>query len=421
MFEEIKARLDAAAGILGVHEDVVAVLRYPKETLCASLPVRRDDGSITVLEGYRCRYSEIRGPTKGGIRFHPSVSIDEVVALAFWMTMKTAVVDLPFGGAKGGVAVDTQKLSPRELEGVARAYVRAFDDMIDENRDIPAPDMYTGGIVIAWMTDEIATLKRRPMPAAITGKPRQLGGSLGRDTATGDGAFLCLEHLEGHLGLGAGAAIAIQGFGNAARAFAVRAAAAGYRITAVSDSSGATRDPDGLDLDGLARHKDATGSVAGFARDLAAEALLQSECDLLVPAALGHVIDADLARELRCKTVLEIANGPVQPAADAVLAKRGIEVVPDILANAGGVVVSYYEWVQNRTGNYWTAGEVADRLAERLRTSADAVLERGRRQACGLRQGAYLLALERLCAAVAAKGTQAFYDGHPTGSRAGAR
>ncbi len=421
MFEEIKARLDAAAGIQGVHEDVLAVLRYPRETLCASLPIRRDDGSMEVLKGYRCRYSEVRGPTKGGIRFHPSVTIDEVMALAFWMTMKTAVVDLPFGGAKGGVAVDARKLSPRELEGVARAYVRAFEDMIDENRDIPAPDMYTGGIVIAWMTDEIATLKRRPMPAAITGKPRQLGGSLGRETATGDGAFLCLEHLSGHLGLEPGAAIAIQGFGNAARAFAARAAAAGYRITAVSDSSGATRDPEGLDPDRLARHKETTGSVHGFARDLPPEELLASECDLLAPAALGHVIDADLAQKLRCRVVLEIANGPVRPAADAVLAKRGIEVVPDILANAGGVVVSYYEWVQNRTGDYWTAETVAGRLAERLRTSADAVLERGRRHACGLRQGAYLLALERLCAAVAAKGTQAFYNGHSTGSGTGAR
>jgi len=415
MFHDAKARLDSAAATLGVTAEVVERLRYPDETLCASLPIRLDDGSIRVLKGFRCRYNEVRGPTKGGIRFHPSVGIDEVMALAFWMTIKTAVVDLPFGGAKGGVAVDAKGLSPRELEGVARAYVRAFAEMIDEDRDIPAPDMYTGGIVIAWMTDEITALERRPMPAAITGKPRQLGGSLGRDTATGDGAFLCLERLADRLGLGQGASIAVQGFGNAARVFARRAAEAGYRVTAVSDSSGAAHDPGGLDMDALASHKDETGSVEGFAGALDRDALLTTECDLLVPAALGGVIDADLARKLRCKAILEIANGPVQPAADSVLEECRIDVVPDILANAGGVIVSYFEWVQNRTGDYWAAGTVAERLAERLRTSTDAVVERAERHACGLRQGAYLLALERLCAAIAAKGTQAFYNGGGAG------
>jgi glutamate dehydrogenase (NADP+) len=411
MFHAIKDRLERAAGILGVHQDVMEVLRYPRETLAATLAIRLDDGSIKALKAFRCRYSEVRGPTKGGIRFHPSVTIDEVMSLAFWMTLKTAVVDLPYGGAKGGVAVDTKGLSPTELEGVARAYIRAFAEMIDEHRDIPAPDMYTGGIVIAWMSDEIAALKRRPMPAAITGKPLQLGGSLGRDTATGDGAFICLEVLRGRLDLGQGATVAIQGYGNAARVFARRAAEAGLKVVAVSDSSGAAHDPEGLDLVALGRHKDETGSVGGFKGDLDRDDLLATPCDLLVPAALDGVIDQTVAENLRCKAIFEIANGPVTPDADAVLAERGIDVVPDILANAGGVSVSYLEWVQNKTGDYWPAEEIASRLAHRMRTATRAVMAKAEAHDTNLRDAAYILALQRLCAAISATGTQTYYNG----------
>jgi glutamate dehydrogenase (NADP+) len=411
MFHDVKARLERAAEILGVHRDVMAVLSYPRETLCVSLPVRMDDGRIETFKGFRCRYSEVRGPTKGGIRFHPSVDIEEVMALAFWMTMKTAVVDLPYGGAKGGVAVDAKSLSPNELERVARGYVRAFAEMIDEHRDIPAPDMYTGGIVIAWMADEIATLKRRPMPGAITGKPLQLGGSLGRDTATGDGAFMCLEALRDRLDMGHGATVAIQGFGNAARVFADRAAAAGLQVIAVSDSSGAAYDPAGLDLDALGRHKDETGSVGGFKGELDPDDLLTTPCDLLVPAALDGVIDGAVAKKLRTKAILEIANGPVTPDADPVLSERGIEAIPDILANAGGVAVSYLEWVQNKTGDYWPAEEVEKRLRQRMETATRAVLEQAESRNTNLREAAYILALQRLCSAISATGTQTYYNG----------
>lgn len=410
-FRDVKQRLERAAEILGVHRDVIEVLSYPQETFSASLPIRMDDGSIKALKAFRCRYSEVRGPTKGGVRFHPSVSIDEIMALAFWMTMKTAVVDLPYGGAKGGVAVDSKKLSPTELERVARSYVRAFAEMIDEHRDIPAPDMYTGGIVIAWMADEIATLKRRPMPGAITGKPLQLGGSLGRDTATGDGAFICLEALRDRLGLGAGATVAIQGYGNAARVFAERAAAAGLAVIAVSDSSGAACDPDGLDLEALGRHKDEAGSVGGFAGELDPAELLTTPCDLLVPAALDGVIDAAVARDLQCKAILEIANGPVTPDADPVLVERGIDAVPDILANAGGVTVSYLEWVQNKTGDYWPAEAIEKRLTQRMQAATKAVLAKAEAHDTDLRDAAYLLALQRLCDAISATGTQAYYNG----------
>lgn len=411
MFHDIKQRLDAAAEVMGVHPDVMAVLHYPKETLCVTLPIRMDDGSIQTFKGFRCRYNDMRGPTKGGIRFHPTVDIDEVMALAFWMTMKTAVVDLPFGGAKGGVAVDSKRLSPHELERLSRAYVRGFAEMIDEHRDIPAPDMYTGGIVIAWMADEINTLKRRPMPGAITGKPLQLGGSLGRDTATGDGAFICLEALARRLRLEEHASIAIQGFGNAARVFAERAATAGYRVIAVSDSRGAAHDENGLDIAALGRHKDETGSVGGFAGRLDPEDLLTMPCDLVVPAALDGVIDAEVAKALQCKAVLEVANGPVEPAADAVLDERGIHAVPDILANAGGVVVSYLEWVQNKTGDYWPAETIRHRLEQRLTAATDAVLDRQERYDCSLRQAADILALERLCQAISATGTQPYFNG----------
>ncbi len=411
MFNAIKERLERAAAIVGVHPDVMEVLRWPKETLAVSLPVRMDDGSIRPLKAFRCRHSEVRGPTKGGIRFHPSVNIDEMMALAFWMTMKTAVVDLPYGGAKGGVAVDTKALSPTELERVSRAYVRAFAEMIDEHRDIPAPDMYTGGIVIAWMTEEIATLKRRPMPAAITGKPLQLGGSLGRDTATGDGAFICLEALRERLGLGDGATVAIQGYGNAARVFAERAAAAGLKVIAVSDSSGAAHDPAGLDLAALGRHKDETGTVGSFTGDLDPDDLLTTKCDLLVPAALDGVIDAAVACELQCRTILEIANGPVTADADSILVERGIEAVPDILANAGGVAVSYLEWVQNKTGDYWPADEIERRLSQRMQASTEAVLAKAETYDTNLRNAAYILALGRLCDAISATGTQTYYNG----------
>jgi len=249
------------------------------------------------------------------------------------------------------------------------------------------------------------------MPAAITGKPLQLGGSLGRDTATGDGAFICLEALRDRLDLEGGATVAIQGYGNAARVFAERAAAAGLKVIAVSDSRGAAHDPDGLDLDALARHKDETGTVGGFAGDLDPDELLTTPCDLLVPAALDGVIDAAVAKTLQTRVILEIANGPVTPDADAVLAERGIEAIPDILANAGGVTVSYFEWVQNKTGDYWPADEIERRLTQRMQAATEAVLAKAEKHDTSLRNAAYILALGRLCEAVSASGTQAYYNG----------
>ncbi len=409
MFEMAKQRLTDTAKLLDIADDVVETLRYPDETLCASLRVRLDDGSVKSFKAFRCRYNESRGPTKGGIRFHPSVNMDEVITLAFWMTFKTACVDLPFGGGKGGVSVDTKELSKRELERLSRAYVRAFSDFIDEDRDIPAPDMYTGGIVMAWMADEVAALKRRPMPAAITGKPLPLGGAKGRTEATGRGGFRVLEVFQDKLGLDNGATIAVQGFGNAGTVFAQMAAEAGFKVVMASDSSGAAYDKDGLDIEGLIAHKSETGAVTGFAEDCAAGDLLKADCDLLVPAALGGVIDEDSVERLNCGAVLELANGAVTAKADAQLVRAGIPVVPDILANAGGVIGSHSEWVQNRTGQYWGLDDFNDILDRRIQDSAKETLGLAGELERDYRTAAYALALKRLNDAIAAKGTQRYY------------
>ena len=409
MFRAARKRLEEAVELAGSPPDVYERLKYPKQTLAATLTIRLDNGALRSFKSWRCRYSDLRGPTKGGIRFHPDVGIDEVMALAFWMTFKTACVNLPFGGAKGGVCVDPGSLSKRELERLSRAYVRAFQDFIGPDRDIPAPDVNTGGIVMAWMADEHDRLTGHPEPAALTGKPTALGGSQGRNAATGRGAFHVLEALRDRLELDRNAAIAIQGFGNAAVDFAKLAADAGHHIVAVSDSGGATCDSSGLDPQALFDHKAKTGSVAGYAGDMDADGLLGTECDLLVPAALGGVLTADNADSVKARAILEVANGAVVSDADACLAEAGVTVVPDILANAGGVTVSYFEWVQNRSGDYWSLETVQKRLDQRITRESALIAERADSDDLTLRQAAYGHALERLCEAIDATGTEAFY------------
>lgn len=411
MFQGARERLREAADILGTPEDVFQTLKYPKQTLASSITIRRDDGGLESFKAWRCRYSDLRGPTKGGIRFHQGVDMDEVMAMAFWMTFKTACVDLPFGGAKGGIQIDPKDLSKRELERLARAYVRAFGDFIDENRDIPAPDVNTNGIVMAWMADECNRMHGRPAPAAITGKPIALGGSEGRIEATGRGAFHVLESLRDDLGLPDEPTVVIQGFGNAARHLAMLLADRNYRIIAVADSRGVAKDASGLDIEALGVHKEETGGVEGFAEDGDLDDLLTMDCDLLVPAALGGVITGDNAPDIQAKLVLEVANGPTTAEADAILEDRGRQVIPDILANAGGVTVSYLEWVQNRTGDYWSLDTVRDRLAARMCAAAKRVADVAADRGLTLRRAAYVHALERLCATIDAMGTERFYNG----------
>ncbi len=409
--EKVRRRMDHAADHMNIHPEILARLSQPLETLKVNIPLRRDDGSLIHLRSWRCRYSDLLGPTKGGIRYHQSVNGEEVEALAFWMTMKCALMHLPFGGAKGGVAVDTHELSQLELERLSRAWIECFIHFVGPNRDIPAPDMYTGGMVMSWMADEYARSMNRHEPSVVTGKPIAVGGSQGRETATGDGAFVVLSVLSSRLGLdGTRKRMAIQGFGNAGQVFARNAANAGYKLVAVSDSRGGIACEAGLDVEALIAHKHAGRPVASFecadgARKLGDGELLVFDCDLLVPAALSNEITPDNARQLKAPVILELANGPVAPDADEILVSRGIEVVPDILANAGGVTVSHLEWVQNRMGEQWSGDEVSHRMRNRMEAAARRVVEQRDDKGCDMRTAAYIAAMIRLCEAASARGT----------------
>ncbi len=416
MFTKARKRLKNAAKHLDLDREVLAKLRYPKETLAATLAVRMDDGERQVFKAWRCRYDDTRGPTKGGIRFHPAVNMDEVMTLAFWMTFKCAVANLPFGGAKGGVAVDTRKLSPAELERRSRAYVQAFAHFIGPDRDIPAPDMYTNAMVMGWMTDEYSSIVGHPSPAVMTGKPIPLGGSLGRTDATGRGGYHVIRHLETEFGLAPGKSrVAVQGFGNVAYYFAQLMHDDGYAICAVSDSRSAIHDPDGLDPAAVLAHKRQEGTVAGAptnskAREISNAELLELDCDLLVPAAIENQIIEENAANIKAPVVLELANGPTTPAADRILVGNGVTVIPDILANAGGVAVSYFEWVQNKAGYYWGIDEVRTKLAAIMVPETKLVWNLGRDKGTDMRTAAYIHALDRIASAIQSHGTKAFFS-----------
>lgn len=416
LFEGVGARLEAAARVAEVSDDTLERLSLPQSVLKVSVPVRMDDGSLRTFPGYRVRYDATRGPTKGGIRFHPRVNTDEVQSLAFWMTFKCACLDLPFGGAKGGVTVDTKQLSLAELERLSRKYIDQIADAIGPDMDIPAPDMYTNAMVMGWMVDEYATIKRARIPAVITGKPLALGGSLGRETATADGAFHVLKTLrpkllEADRALDGNApSVAIQGFGNAGARIAELLAHAGYRVVAASDSTRAVRFDEGLDVAALREAKSSDGELpADAGEEIDPEELLELEVDVLIPAALEDVITSDNADRVRARSILEVANGPVAAEADETLAANGVTVIPDILANAGGVTVSYFEWVQNRGGLRWSAQEVSDRLEEQMIRETENVWKIASECEVSLRTAAYALGLERISEAVDATGSAEAY------------
>lgn len=413
MLDQALVRLDEAAGHLDLDPDVLEKLKYPRETTKVRLMIRMDDGSRKSFMAWRCRYDDTRGPTKGGIRFHPDSTAEEVETLAFWMTFKCAVMNLPYGGGKGAVRVDPRTLSKAELERLSRAYIQAFSRIIGPDRDIPAPDVYTNSMIMGWMADEYASIVGQSSPAVITGKPISLGGSLGREDATARGGFYLVQHLARRIGLQRGARVAIQGFGNAGQHIARLLHTEGYRIVAVSDSSGAVHRSSGLDLEQLLAAK-AQGSVTSLAgmdgvTSLAGEDLVSVDCDLLVPAALEDMIDATNANHVKAGVVLELANGPVTPEADAILASRSVVVLPDILANAGGVTVSYFEWVQNRQGYYWSVEEVNSRLKTIMEREGEAVWGVAEQSGTTLRSAAYVHALKRLGSAIQAHGTQQFF------------
>lgn len=416
LFAEAKKRLYKAARYTEVDPDVMEKLKYPQETLAASLLVRMDDGSRHSFKAWRCRYDDTRGPTKGGIRFHPSVRLEEVMTLAFWMTFKCAVANLPYGGAKGGVAVDANKLSKAELERLSRAYVKAFSNFIGPERDIPAPDMYTNAMVMGWMADEYSSIVDRPSPAVITGKPLELGGSQGRVDATGRGGYLVLRHLEKDFQITPEETrVIIQGFGNVGYHCACLLHADGYKIVGLSDSRGAIYNPDGLDPHVVKENKDKTGSLIGSlskskVKELSNSELLETECDILIPAALENQITEKNADKIQAKIICELANGPISPAADKILNKKDITIIPDILANSGGVIVSYFEWVQNKAGYYWDVSKVHNKLREQLEPETRRVWDIHMECEIDMRTAAYVHALDRLSRAVSAHGTKAYFN-----------
>ena len=424
VFEDAVARVERIGEQAGVSPEMIDALRAPRSILTATLPVRMDDGATRYFQAFRCRYSDALGPAKGGIRFHPGVTQAEVQALALWMTLKCAVVGIPFGGGKGGVVVDPKSLSRLEVERLSRAYIRAMADVIGPDQDVPAPDVYTNERIMGWMADEYQAIRRAKTPAVITGKPIALGGSLGRGEATGRGAFLVLQDLAKRRGLSpADTRVAIQGFGNAGSQVGRLSQEAGYRVVAVSDSKGGVFADAGLDVEELHREKQSTcglggiyctGSVCGCrgrtqVEQISNEELLELDVDVLIPAALEGVIGPENVDRIRASIVLEVANGPVRGEADARLEERGILVVPDILANAGGVVVSYFEWVQNRHGYRWTLGEVRDRLQSILAAACEDIWSVVDAEGGSLRSAAYVTALRRLEAAVAAQGTREYF------------
>ncbi len=397
-YEFALRQFSRAADVLELNPGMREVLRNPKRQLTVSIPVKMDDGSIRVFPGHRVQHSIARGPSKGGIRYHPGVTIDEVKALAMWMTWKCAVVNIPFGGAKGGVTVDPKALSAGENERLTRRFTSEIAIILGPDRDIPAPDVYTNSQTMAWMMDTYAMTSGHSSLGVVTGKPLSLGGSVGRNEATAEGCFVAIEEASRRQSLNLkGATAAVQGFGNAGSFVAKFLAEAGVRVVAVSDSGGALYNEKGIGLDAVAEVKGRKGSVsAGKGDRITNEELLELPVDVLVPAALEGVITRKNAARIKARIVAEAANGPTTPDADDILRGKGIVVIPDILANAGGVTVSYFEWVQNLYSFFWDADMVRTHLQKTIRRAYEDVESTARRHDTDLRTGALVLAIARV-------------------------
>jgi glutamate dehydrogenase/leucine dehydrogenase len=400
-------QFDTAAEKLNLDAGLREVLRSPRRALTLSLPIKMDDGTIKVFQAFRVQHSNARGPCKGGIRYHPNVSFDEVQALASWMTWKCATVNIPFGGAKGGIICDPHRLSKAELERLTRRFAYEISDFIGPDRDIPAPDVYTDAQVMAWIMDTYSMTRGHSVPGVVTGKPTFLGGSQGRNEATARGCVYvtrCACELKGTDYKQATAAI--QGFGNAGSIVAELLHKIGMKVVAVSDSRGGIVNLNGLDVPKVVAHKNKTGSVAHLpgAKPISSEALLELQCDVLVPAALENQITAANAYRVQAKIIAEAANGPTTPAADRILYERGVFVIPDILANAGGVTVSYFEWVQDLQELFWDRDEVNRKMEKIMGTAFADVHSTAKNYEVDLRTGAYILAIDRVAKATESRG-----------------
>jgi len=407
-YKMAKDQVDAVAPHLDVDEGILEKLKYPRRELTVHCPVKMDDGTLRIFKGYRVRHNDTRGPAKGGLRYHPDVDLDEVKALAMWMTWKAAVVNIPYGGAKGGVKCNPPDMSQTELENVTRRFTWEIAPLIGPESDILAPDVYTNPQVMAWIMDTYSMLKGYSVPGVVTGKPLELGGSVGRFEATGKGVLIAVKKACEHLGRPIeGASVAIQGCGNVGGTAARYFNKSGARVIAISDSKGGLYNSKGLNIERTLDCKNQYKCLVTEevdAETITNQELLELECDILIPAALGHQITAENAPKLKCRMLGEGANGPTVPEADEILLDRGIFVVPDILANAGGVTVSYFEWVQNLQELLWTEDEVADRLERIMTTAVAEVLRISRQRNVSMRTAAYILGVGRVAKATELRG-----------------
>lgn len=424
LFTKACQRVKDVAQYLDLSQDMLERIQSPKSVLVVSIPVRMDNFELKIFQGYRIRYNDTRGPTIGGMWYHPNVSLDAMQSLSLGMTLKCAAMELPFGGAKGGITVDPKTLSRFELERLSRGYVDAAADFIGPDVDILTPGLYTNRMIMGWMLDQYSTLKREYAPSSIIGKPLSMGGSLGRETAGARGAFFVIQKLLPKLSLkDEPLTVAIQGFGNAGANIAELLHDAGFTVVAVSDSKGGVYSPKGLNIPELRKYKESTrglkavyckGTVCSIMtdhHDITNEELLNLDVDILIPAALENIITKDNANQIRAKVIFELANGPVSPDADEILNQKGIVVVPDILVNAGAAIVSYFEWVQNRSGDYWTLGKVHKHLKEKMEQETEHICAIAESKSTTLRNASYIHAFNRLSEAADAKGTKNFYLG----------
>ncbi|GIN19866.1 MAG TPA: Glu/Leu/Phe/Val dehydrogenase [Bacillus bacterium] len=386
---------------LGFGEEMYELLKEPIRMLTVRIPVKMDDGSVKVFTGFRAQHNDSVGPTKGGVRYHPEVTEEEVKAMSLWMTIKCGIVNLPYGGGKGGIICDPRTMSMGEIERLSREYVRAISQVVGPTKDIPAPDVYTNSQIMAWMMDEYSRLRENDSPGFITGKPIVLGGSQGREKATAQGVTICIEEAAKKRGIDLkDARIVIQGFGNAGSFLSKFLYDAGAKIVGISDAYGALHDPDGLDIDYLLDRRDSFGTVTTlFENTISNKELFELDCDIIVPAAVANQITGENAPNIKASIVVEAANGPTTEEATKILTERGILLVPDVLASAGGVTVSYFEWVQNNQGYYWTEEEVNERLREKLVESFNNVYNLSQSRRVNMRLAAYMLGLRNVAEA----------------------
>ncbi|MDQ8057256.1 Glu/Leu/Phe/Val dehydrogenase [Bacillus velezensis] len=406
LFLSTQSIIKEALRKLGYPDNMYELMKEPMRLLTVRIPVKMDNGSVQVFTGYRSQHNDAVGPTKGGVRFHPEVSEEEVKALSIWMTLKCGITNLPYGGGKGGIICDPRTMSFGELERLSRGYVRAISQIVGPTKDIPAPDVYTNSQIMAWMMDEYSRLREFDSPGFITGKPIVLGGSQGRETATAQGVTICIEEAVKKKGIPLeNARIIIQGFGNAGSFLAKFMHDAGAKVIGISDAHGALYDPDGLDIDYLLDKRDSFGTVTNLFTDVITNReLLEKDCDILVPAAISNQITAENAHHIKASIIVEAANGPTTIDATKILNERGVLLVPDILASAGGVTVSYFEWVQNNQGFYWSEGEVAGKLRSVMVNSFESIYQTAHTHKVDMRLAAYMTGIRKSAEAARFRG-----------------